>query len=160
MDGGVLDAASALDVASSDGPEAPDDAAPPRPDGQGLADGAPADRPELDATAADSAGTPACPSDRPPDQRFCDATTSRPCGLSTGGTCHCEPVCSGVPPLPGMEYAWVCRQPEPAGCPATRPVDGAACTTDDLVCVYGYCGGWTARCQGGRWSVTFVPPPP
>ena len=128
-------------------------------DGPGLADVA-ADQTPTDASLDDAASASTCPGDRRPDEGFCNPTAARPCQLSTGAACRCESVCGGPQPLPGMDYVWICRQPEPAACPVNRPIQGTACPTEGLTCWYGYCSGWSARCQGGRWLVTFMPPPP
>jgi hypothetical protein len=123
------------------------------------------DRPPSDGLAADTPGTSYCPGDRRPDESLCNPGTARPCALSTGATCRCEPICGGPARPPGMDHSWSCRQPEPTSCPQAMPADSQACLTEGLMCFYPataprFCSGWSARCQGGRWMVTLIPPPP
>jgi hypothetical protein len=46
----------------------------------------------------------------------------------------------------------VCGMPAPA-CPASMPVNGAACTTAVTCGYYNGCGIFTAKCDGAKWSV-------
>jgi hypothetical protein len=50
--------------------------------------------------------------------------------------------------------------PPPTKCPMTVPVAGTPCPEEALVCQYGSCGGHTARCERGQWTVLIVSPPP
>jgi len=162
--------------AGGGGPDGPlDSAGANEPDGRADLGGGPldgsnadvviADRPPFDGSAADATGTSSCPGDRRPDESLCNPGTARPCALSTGATCRCEPICGGPARPPGMDYSWTCRQPEPASCPGAVPADGQSCVTEGLTCSYAataprFCSGSSARCQGGRWMVTIIPPPP
>jgi hypothetical protein len=156
--------AGSLDSSGASEPDGRADLGGARFDGSN-ADVATADRPPSDGFLADAPGTSSCPGDRRPDESLCNPGTARICALSTGTTCRCEPICGGPARPPGMDYSWTCRQPEPASCPQAVPADGQSCVTAGLRCSYAataprFCSGSSARCQGGRWMVTIIPPPP
>jgi hypothetical protein len=115
-------------------------------------DSSPGDAP-ADATA-DTMNPSGCP---PDGMGMCE-----PMGLVCrygDRVCTCEPPCSGVDPGPDPPTNWACAT-RPLACPEAVPTDGDPCRTNGLTCAYGTCGGSTATCVSGTWSVMFIPPPP
>jgi hypothetical protein len=109
--------------------------------------------------AGTDGGLAVCAGDKAPSGT-CLPATAPPCRLTSGLTCQCTTRCSGVAPPPGQEYVYACATPNPAACPASTPMNASACGPSGLMCRYGTCGGSTATCQNGKWTVVFIPPPP
>ena len=98
------------------------------------------------------AGIAAC---EPIPSGFCDPSATSAC-IEGVRTCRCTPVCSGVRPQPGEEYAWKCTTPSDPRCPPTEPGGGTDCSAPGLVCHYGACD--SATCTAGKWQVAGPPP--
>ena len=74
--------------------------------------------------------------------------------------CVCTSPCTGVELLPEESYSrWACRRVDPR-CPRDVPEPGSRCARKDLRCGWGTCGGSSAVCEGGRWTVHHHGPPP
>lgn len=119
------------------------------------ADAAPADAAAVDGALAD--GALACPSS-PPSGQICQHPRGTRC-VYAALTCDCVHVCSGAPPPPGRENAWVCLQSNDPACPAGLPQKGTSCS-QPLTCRYPTCPIATARCDAGGWLIFQGPPPP
>ena len=108
----------------------------------------------VDTGAPDTMNPVGCP---PDGMGMCD-----PMGLECrygDRVCSCQPPCSGVDPGPDPPYNWACAV-RPLACPASTPMNGAACRMPGLACAWGTCGGSTATCTAGMWVVMITPPPP
>ena len=83
------------------------------------------------------------------------------CESDDGTLCACAGVCTGMPMDPPPTI-WMCVAPNPDGCPETPPAQATACDAP-VWCRYNAfstCGGMTARCLDGEWSIQIDPAPP
>ena len=74
------------------------------------------------------------------------------------GACSYGPMCCycAVADSCGGQRLWGCTKvSRPAGCPATAPVDGVACSAGNITCEYCEPGALRrVACSMGKWSVT------
>lgn len=82
-----------------------------------------------------------CPADAPPSDSACDLDVT--CSYPVRAICQCSRALG----------RWVCQSASAADplCPERLPLYGSTCDRDGMLCRYGGCFDYVAKCCGGTW---------